>query len=90
MIVKIRNAGEERENDPMMSQHTHERIIKEKEHITHLIKVQRDEFHGLAIKEGKERIKLVLELDHLRSMYRLYLSLLAASMFANIGLVVFG
>lgn len=89
-IVKIRNAGEEREEEPMMAQHTHDRIIKEKEHITHLIVLQRDRFHKQALDEIKERIKLQLELERMRSSCNIALFLLAASMLGNIGLVAFG
>ena len=87
MNLHIRNAGEERESEPMITQHHHERLMKAEAHVKHLIVVQRDEFQKLAVSEGKDRIKLGLELDSLRSAYRLMIYLLGASMFGNIGMV---
>lgn len=88
MIVKIRNAGDEREEEKMVSQTAHERMIRAEKHVQHIIALDRDNFQKLALNEGKERIKIRLELERMRSTAKAGLIVLAISMLANIGMVV--
>lgn len=88
--IHIRNAGQEREEEPMISQKSHERILESRNCLLKAVAKQRDEFHGLALKEGQDRIKLEHELERIRSAYRIMMVILAMSMAGNIGLVAFG